>query len=440
MGFEPRSTNGILDKIGLGRKDLRAWAYYDVANSALAVIIMVAILPVYFADVIAKELPAHERTALWAYISAGGMLITAFLSPFLGNISDRIRGKKKFLAYLTISGSLASAALAFSGEGLIAFTSIIYVFANISFSLGLVFYEALIVDLCDEDEVHTVSTSAYALGYLASGVILALNLAFIMSPQTFGFADAEMGIKASFISVGIWWLVFSIPLFLHVHEAEPQNPLKDDQKNLHYLISSSVRQLITTLKDCRRYPNLFIFLIGFWFYSDGIGTIMKMATVYGKEVGISNDDLIAAILMIQFVGVPASFIFGPIAMKLGPKVGLYITLFIYTAMSALSYFMSETWHFWGLAVAVALVQGASQALSRSIYAVMVPAKRASEFFGFFSVSSKFAGVVGPLVFGILSQAFGSSRISLIFVCLLFVVGIGFLYKVDIEQGKAEALK
>ena len=434
------SSPSLLRKIGLHRTDLRSWAYYDIANSSFAVVIMVAILPVYFADVIASDLPSHERTALWAYISSGAMFITALISPFMGNIADRIKGKKKFLFLLTVSGALSSAALAFSGAGTITLTTILYVLGNVSFSLGHVFYESLLVDLCDEEEVHVTSLSAYALGYLASGIILALNLGFVLSPTTFGLADGDAGIKASFISVGIWWLFFSIPLFRNVSESEPENPLKEDQKNISYLVSSSVKQLFITLKDSKNLPNLFIFLIGFWFYSDGIGTVMKMATVYGKEVGISNDDLIAAILMIQFVGVPAAFIFCPLAMKIGPKNGLYITLSVYTVMTALSYFMKETWHFWALAFAVALVQGASQALSRSIYATMVPQHRASEFFGFFSVSSKIAGIFGPLIFGIVSQLFGSSRSSLIFVCLLFVVGIICLMKVDVEQGKIEAQK
>ena len=164
-----------------------------------------------------------------------------------------------------------------------------------------------------------------------------------------------------------------------------------------------------------------------------------MATVYGKEVGISNNDLIAAILMIQFVGVPSSFIFGPLAMKIGPKNGLYITLIIYTIVTAFSYFMTNAIHFWILAFGISIAQGASQALSRSIYATMVPSHRASEFFGFYSVSSKFAGILGPLMFGVISQVTGGSRNSIIFICLLFLVGMALLYKVDIEKGKQESL-
>ncbi|SME93955.1 MFS transporter [Pseudobacteriovorax antillogorgiicola] len=425
-----------LKTLGLHRKDLRAWAYYDIANSSFAVIIMVAILPVYFADVVAKELPANERTALWAYISSFALLVTALASPILGTISDWIRGKKKFLLYLTVSGALSSAALAFSGEGLISLTAILYILANISFALGNVFYEAMLVDLCDEDEVHVTSTSAYALGYIASAVILALNLSWVMSPATFGFTDADAAIKASFVSVGIWWIVFSIPLFKHVKEPEPRVRRSNVGGGV---VKESLVQLYHTLRDSRQFPNLFIFLIGFWFYSDGIGTIIKLATVYGKEVGISNDHLIAAVLMIQVVGVPSSFIFGPLAMKIGPKNGLYITLVIYTVLTIGSYWMTTALHFWVLAIGVALVQGASQALSRSIYALMVPKHRASEFFGFFSVSSKFAGILGPLMFGVISQLTGGSRNSLIFICLLFVVGIFCLTKVDIQKAQQEAL-
>lgn len=428
----------ILKSLGLHRKDLRSWAYYDIANSSFAVIIMVAIMPVYFVDVVSKDLPPNERTALWAYLSSFAMAVSAFMSPVLGAIADHIKGKKRFLLYFTVSGALSSAALCFSSQGSITLTSVLYVLANLSFSLGNLFYEALLPDICDEQDIHLTSNSGYAIGYLASGLILALNLAFITSPHTFGFSNAEVGIKASFISVGVWWLVFSIPLFKNVPELSTNQEFDLQNSSMFVLLKDTLSQLRKTISDFSSLPNLFIFLLSFWFYSDGIGTIMKLATVYGKEVGISNDDLIAAILMIQFVGVPATFLFGPISKRIGAKLSLYITLIVYTALTAGSYFMSESWHFWVLAIGVALVQGAAQALSRSIYALMIPKNRTSEFFGFFSVSSKVAGIFGPLIFGIISQFTGDSKNSLIIICIIFLIGIALLAKVDIKAGQIEA--
>ena len=308
-----------------------------------------------------------------------------------------------------------------------------------SFALGNVFYEALLVDVADESSVHTTSTSAYALGYLASGVLLCLNLSWVMMPETFGFASAEAAIHASFVSVGLWWLLFSIPLFRLVRESGVRHE-KSKAADLVKVVQFSGSQLLKTFRDIKRLPNLFIFLLAFWFYSDGIGTIIKMATIYGKEVGIGNNDLIAAIVAVQFIGVPCSFLFGPLAMKIGPKNGLYITLFVYLILSCFAYFMTSATEFWILAVGLATVQGASQALSRSIFSQMLPASRAGEFFGFYSVSSKFAGIIGPLAFGIISSMAGASRSSLLFIVGLFALGIILLYFVNIKEGISQAAK
>lgn len=427
-----------LKSLGLDRKDLRAWAYYDIANSSFAAVIMVAVLPIYFADVVASDLAAHERSSLWANISAFSLAITALTSPFLGNICDMIGGKKKFLFVFTIMGAASSAGLAYSGQGLIALTAGLYILAHTAFALGNVFYESLLVDICAEDNIHTTSTSAYALGYLASGILLVISFAWIAQDQFFGFANKEQAIHASFIAVGIWWLVFSIPLFMKVKEAKPST--SHENVSMPGMVTYSFKKLIQTFKEIKSFPNLFIFLVAFWFYSDGIGTIIKLSSIYGKEMGIGNEDLMAALVMVQFVGVPASFLFGPLAMKIGPKKGLYVTLFIYLSITIFAYFISTALHFWILALGISLVQGASQALSRSIYALMVPKHRAGEFFGFYSISSKFAGIFGPLIFAFITSYAGSSQGSIIFISILFIIGIALLWFVDLEQGRKEALQ
>ncbi len=426
----------VLKVLGLDRKDLRAWAYYDIANSSFAAVIMVAILPIYFADVVASDLAPHDKSSLWAAISAVAMAITAVLSPFLGTICDAISGKKKFLLFFTFLGVASSIGLAFSGQGLIALTSLLYILANMGFALGNVFYESLLIDICEEDNVHTTSTSAYALGYLASGLLLLLCFAWVAQYDFFGFSNKEQAVHASFIAVGIWWALFSIPLFKHV--VEKKHPTLPTSLRTTEIVTLSFKKLIGTFRQAKTFPNLFIFLIAFWFYSDGIGTIMKLSTIYGKEMGIGNQDLMAALVMVQFLGVPASFIFGPLAMKIGPKIGLYITLVVYLIITIFSYFMSEAIHFWILAIGISLVQGASQALSRSIYTLMVPEHRAGEFFGFYSVSSKFAGIFGPLLFAVISKMSEDSRGAIIFIGLLFIIGITLLRFVDIEQGQKEA--
>jgi UMF1 family MFS transporter len=235
--------------------------------------------------------------------------------------------------------------------------------------------------------------------------------------------------------VGLCWLLFSLPLFRHVPEPETSTP---ERHKVFETSLQAVFQLFRTLAQLKKYPDVLMFLLAFWAYSDGIGTIMNMATIYGREVGIGTNDLIKAILVVQFLGVPCSFAFGPITDKIGPKKALMLTLLVYTLISIVGYFMTTTWHFWILAGGVAAVQGASQAISRSVFAQMVPLKHSGEFFGLFSVSSKFAGLFGPLVFGILAEKTGGSRLSVLFIVLLFIAGMILLSRVDIERGKRQA--
>lgn len=426
----------LLSKVGLDTKERQSWAIYDIANSAFATTIMVAVLPVYFNDVLAAELPNNLRSAYWAYFSAFSMIIVALVSPSLGFLADVCSSKKRYLAYYTVIGSLSCFALAALGHGQWLLAGMIFVVANFAFHVGIIFYEALLPHIADEESLHTISSSGYALGYLGGGVLLAINLLWIMKWEMFGLPSAEAGIKLSFVSVGVVWLLFSIPLFRNVREPQHANPQKFSAK----LAFTALFRLKDTFIELKKYPQVLIFLLSFWAYSDGVGTIMNMATIYGREVGIAASDLILAILLVQFIGVPAAFAFGPLTNKIGPKNALYITLVIYTGVSIVGYFMTTSFHFWILAVGVSLVQGANQAISRSLFASMVPLKHSGEFFGLFSVWSRFSGLFGPLVFGLLAQNSGGSRLSVLFVVGLFIVGIVALKFVDIEKGRADALR
>ena len=424
-----------LKSAGMDRKELRAWALYDVANSCFATTIMVAILPVFFNDSIAADLPAHVRTAYWAYFNSFTMIAVALVSPSLGYLTDALRCKKKFLAIFTVIGSLASMALAFVSRGQWLLTGGLFVIGSFAFYVGNTFYESLLPHITKGDEIHRVSNSGYAVGYLGGGILLAINLVGIMQPSLLGLADAGQGVRVAFISVGVCWLLFSIPLFRHV--AEPP-AFTQPKKNLFATSFTAIFQLKRTFAQLRHYPQVLLFLLAFWAYSDGIGTIINMATIYGREVGIGANDLIIAILVVQFLGVPFSFAFGPITHRFGPKKSLMFTLGIYTLVSIVGYFMTTTLHFWILAAGVASVQGASQAISRSLFASMVPLKHSGEFFGLFSVSSKFAGLFGPLIFGLLAEFTGGSRLSVLFIVGLFIVGMLLLQRVDVEAGKRHA--
>lgn len=435
MNQRPKNVTRLLTSLGLETNLSRSWALYDVANSAFACTIMVAILPVYFADVVAAEMDSQSISSTWAYMSALAALLIACLAPIMGVLADRFGFKKKFLAFFTGVGASASSLLYFAQSGDIALTIGLYLLASIAFGAGEVFYESLLPHITQQKRMHTTSASAYALGYLGGGLLLALNLAWISNPKFWGISSGQVAVNLSFLSVGIWWLLFSIPLFKTIPEPNIKKGSSQEKAAISTLIKEAIFELKQTFSHIRTYKMAFLFLLAYWLYSDGVGTIMKLAVIYGKEVGIENQDLIGAILLVQFLGVPATFAFGPITEKIGAKKTLYLCLTVYTAITALAYFMSNASHFWSLAIAIALVQGATQAISRSLYAGLIPVEKSSEFFSFFSISSKFAGVIGPLVFALVSDALGDSRYSLIFVASLFLIGMYLLTKVNLDEGK-----
>ncbi len=436
--MKSQERTGLLAKLGLRTREQRAWALYDVANSTFATTIAVAVLPIYFSDVLATDLPQNLRSAYWAYFNSFTMLITALFAPTLGYLADLHAAKKKSLALFTCVGAIASMALAFLSPGNWKAAGFIFILANFAFNAGIVVYEALLPHVADEEDVHRVSNSGYALGYLGGGLLLAINLLWISKPTMFGLPNAVAGVKISFISVGVIWIAFMIPLMLRVSEPKSRADIKAKADSLSKSLGTSLFQLQHTLRELKNYPQMLLFLISFWAFSDAVGTIINMATIYGREVGISSSDLTVAILFVQFMGVPASFAFGPITHAIGPKKALNITLVVYMLVAIVALFMSTALHFWILAFGVSLVQGANQAISRSIFSSMVPMHRSGEFFGLFSVSSKFAGLFGPLVFGLVSSQLGESRYSVLFLIFLFVIGLILFNRVRIEEGQEQA--
>jgi UMF1 family MFS transporter len=420
-----------LRALGLNRPELRAWALYDWANSAFATTIMAAVLPVFYADVAAATLPEHLRTAYWGYTTGVALLIVAFLSPILGATADYLGAKKRFLALFAALGIGATALLALAGSGMWLYVSLVFIAANVGFAAANVFYDSFLPHIARLAEIERVSAAGFALGYMGGGLLLALNLAWILMPERFGIDDALAATRLSFLSVALWWALFSIPLFRAVPEPPRRaEPAETPGENPIY---AGFQRLLKTFHELRRYRQAFLFLLAFWLYSDGIGTIIKMATIYGREIGIGQAHLIGALLLVQFVGIPCTFVFGALADRLGAKGGLYLALSVYTTITVLGFFMTEAWHFWLLAIAVGTVQGGAQALSRALYARLIPREKSSEFFGFYSVSAKFAGIFGPLLFGLISQLTGSSRLSILALIAFFLSGIALLSQVRISD-------
>ena len=434
----------LLDRLGLGRPDLRAWAMYDWANSAMVTTITAAVFPIYYVRVAGAGMDGAQATQSYGTSTTIGLTIIAVLAPLLGTLADYVAIKKRLLGTFMGIGIAAVAMMFFIEHGDLMLASVLFILANIGVNGSFVFYEALLPHIAASDEMDRVSTAAYALGYIGGGLLLALQLAWIMSPATFGLpsganltpAQATLPSRLAFLSVAVWWLAFSIPLFRRVPEPPLVTPAGDPADS-HPVAAAFVR-LGATFRDLRGNKPAFLMLVAFLIYNDGIGTIIRMATAYGTEIGIGETSLIAAIMLVQFVGVPFSFLFGTLAGKIGTKPAIYVGLAAYLVISVLGYRMRSAADFLWLACLVGVVQGGTQALSRSLFASMIPRHRSGEFFGFWGVFEKFAGIIGPLVFTITIAASGSSRNAILAVAIFFVIGGALLAFVDVDAGRRRA--
>jgi UMF1 family MFS transporter len=422
----------------LHKKAIRAWTMYDWANSTFATTIMAAVLPVYYSSVAAGNLPAHIATAYWGFTSSISAAIAAIISPILGAVADFRGSKKRFLTIFMLLGVTGTALLYFiqSGDWLLA--SIFFVFGNIGFAGSLVYYDALLPHVARPEEIDNVSSRGYAMGYIGGGILLAINLVMIMFvPSLVPSLDAGLMTRLSFVTVAVWWAVFTLPLLINVKE--PPRRIQEGEESLHP-ITVSFKRLGQTFKEIRKYRDLSMAMLAFWIYANGIGTIIVMATAYGTELGFKQTTLIGTLLMVQFVAAPFAMLFGWLSKKIGTKKGIYLSLSIYTVIAIAGYFLYHEWQFWVLGFAVATVQGGSQALSRSLIGKRKPKSKSAEFYGFFSVFEKFASILGPAIFGVVSTIMGESRLSIASLVIFFALGIFVLTKVNVERGVEVAQK
>lgn len=409
----------------------RAWCLYDWANSAFATTVMAAIFPPFFRElaVAAGRAPA-DATALWGYVTAGGLLLTALASPPLGAAADARGNRKRWLAGFAFAGAALTMAMALlHGEQWPA-AALLFTAASLAFSLSIVCYEALLPHLASGPELDALSARAYGLGYAGGGLLLVLNLAWVLKPGWFGLDGAGQAVRLSYVSVGAWWALFTVPLLRRV----PEPPASGEPVG----IVAAFRRLRATFGEIRRFRDLSLLLAAYWVYNDGIGTIVKMATAFGAEQGIALTHLIGALVVTQAVGVPCSYGFAAASRRLGARPLVLGALAGYTLIAVAALFLRTAAHFYLLAAAVGVVQGGAQALSRSLFAAMVPRHRAAEFFGFFGASGRLAGVVGPLVFGLTAQAAGTSRVGVASLVVFFVAGAWLLWRVDPVAGTAAA--
>lgn len=411
-------------------KEEIAWSFYDWANSAFATTVMAGFFPVFFKEYWSIGSNVSLSTLKLGIANSLASVLLVGAAPLLGAIADAGGTKKRCLLLFAGLGILSTGALYWIDKGDWLTAAALYVLAAFGFAGGNIFYDALLVSVTDERRVDFVSALGYSFGYLGGGLLFALNVVMTLAPTAFGLGGATEAVRISFVSVSLWWAVFSVPLFFFVTE-----PPGRSTAGLKKTVALGFGQLRSTLREVRRCRVVMLFLGGYWLYIDGVDTIIKMAVDYGLSLGFSSKSLLSALLVTQFVGFPSAIVFGLLGRKWGPKIGIFVGIGAYVGATIYGYFITEEIEFYILAGVIGLVQGGVQSLSRSFYTRIIPRDKAAEFFGFYNMLGKFAAVVGPLLMGWASVVTGSPRTSILAVVVLFLSGGLLLHFVDEQEGQ-----
>jgi UMF1 family MFS transporter len=439
----------------LPRKAVWGWALYDWANSAFATTVMAGFFPVFFKQYWSAGVDVNLSTARLGLGNAVAGLLVALAAPVLGAIADKRSARKRFLALFAYLGVLTTAALYFVGKGQWTFALVVYALGVIGFSGANVFYDALLPEVADENDVDVVSGFGFSLGYLGGGLLFLLNVLMVVMPQPFGLVDAGQAVRIGFLSVAVWWGFFTIFVLIWV----PEQPRAATTAATRGIWSDGFSQLRRTFNRMRHMKTVLLFLCAYWLYIDGVDTIIRMAVDYGMSLGFKANDLLLALLVTQFVGFPAALVFGRLGQRLGPRKGIYIAIAVYVAATFWGIAMTRKEEFYVLAAVIGLVQGGIQALSRSYYARLIPADKPAEFFGFYNMLGKFAAIIGPVLVGgvglfmrrllmppsptaeeLAHVGTLAARWSMASVLILFAAGAVLLYFVDEEKGKLQAAR
>ena len=416
----------------LRRKPVVGWALYDWANSAFATTVMAGFFPVFY-SAITRDM-STEDSQFWfnVTLAAASILIAAF-APILGAVADRGGARKKFLVFFASVGILMTAGLAWVHAGHWWMGLLLYGLGTVGFSGANVFYDSMLVDVAEESELDLVSALGYSAGYIGGGLLFALNVLMVQKPEWFGLSDAGSAVKASFLSVAIWWALFTVPLLRSVREA----PTEDQAAPLE-AVRAGLRQLLETLKEIRQLKVLLLFLVAYWIYIDGVNTVIKTAVFFGDRIlGLEQGALITALLLTQFVAFPAALGVGWLGQRIGPKPAILIGIGVYLVALVYAWrFLQDEGDFYVLAVAIGLVQGGVQSLSRSLYARLVPSSKTAEFFGFFNMVGKFATIFGPVLMAFTPMLIpgATERDGIVSLTLLFIVGGFLLSRVRVSDG------
>jgi MFS transporter, UMF1 family len=437
------------------KKQIWGWAMYDWANSAFATTIMAGFFPVFFKQYWSYGVDFNTSTAQLGFANSVASLMVALVAPILGAIADRGSAKKKFLVLFAYLGASMTACLCLVGRGEWTWAIVVYVMGVVGFMGANVFYDSLLPHVAIERDVDYVSGLGFSMGYLGGGVLFSFNVLAVLMPGRFGFTDSTQAVRVAFLLVALWWGAFTLFPMFWVPEGKPSR----GGKTRCQVIAEGFRQLGGTFRKARHLKTVFLFLLAYWFYIDGVDTIIVMAVDYGMSIGFDSNDLILALLIVQFVGFPAALAFGKLGQWWGPRNGIYLAIAVYMFLTLWGVMMKSKWEFYILAVLIGCVQGGIQALSRSFYSRLIPKEQSAEFYGFYNMLGKFAAIVGPSLMGgvgLLVKAIMmppsatpaqmttvghlASRAGIASLLVLFVIGGVLFYFVDEEKGKEEAAK
>ena len=412
-------------------KQEKSWAFYDWANSAYSMTITSTVLPIYFKSVAESGgMSSSNSTALWGYTISLSTMVVSLLAPLLGTIADYKGNKKKFFKFFFTIGVLFTTLLAFIPENNPILLLICYGFTLVGFSGTNIFYDAFLVDVSTKERMDKVSSYGFALGYIGSTIPFMISIAVVLLTQMELLPiTLPLACKITFLITSVWWLIFTFPILKNVNQIYYVEPEKNP-------VQKSFKRLFSTLKEIKSHKNIFLFLIAYFFYIDGVDTIIGMASSYGTDLGISMVSLLIILLLTQFVAFPFTILYGKLSEKFGGKKLLYVGILTYTIICIYGYFIKTTLDFWILAMAVGSAQGGIQAISRSFFGKMVPKEHANEFFGFYNIFGKFAAIMGPFLVAIITQATGETKNGILSLILLFIIGFICLKRVDDVNSKS----
>ncbi len=412
----------------LTRRPVFGWAMYDWANSSFATTVMAGFFPLFFKQFWNAGIPATASTFRLGLANGVASFLVALMAPLVGAIADKGRARVRLLGLFTVLGAATTAGLSLVSKGDWLTATLLYVIASLGFWGGNQFYDSLLTDVATEHEYDLVSGYGYALGYLGGGLLFALNVVMVTQPGLFGFGDKAEAVRWSFVTVGIWWMAFTLFTLFFVRERATHVPLPAAAA-----IRAGAAEIFNTLRHLRGDRTLLVFLLAYWFYIDGVNTVIKMAVDYGLSLGLKQDSLIKALLLVQFVGFPAAWAYGWLGQKIGPRAGILIGLAVYAGIAGYAYFLHTEQQFMIMALIIGVVQGGVQSLSRSLFGRLVPEGKAGEFFGFYNLMGKAAAILGPTLTGIVALLTNDSRLAILSITILFVIGAAFLMRVRVAS-------